>query len=208
MACEAIDISRLNSPYEPDFLLPNTFALDKPDLYSDLPEPKGVRELLDFSPSRATSNTYVPTSLFFIDYGRIHADSAEEVLSIFPVFFDNGFLPEISNLKSKIAANILGIPEWFLSFCDSASTAKNAQDIYPLVDGFSDLFLEKSYSKVDDILKFVDMRRFNELSIATLLRTTYPARDRLDSWYEALYEAERELCGRGLDSEKYLKGLR
>ncbi len=96
---------------------------------------------------------------------------------------------------------------WLKEFASKANAAFSAKDILPLVSGLRSLFTEKNYSAVDQLLCVVELKTFSSTALATLARTTFPARDKLHNWDASLTRIQNYLKSRGEDADHILRGL-
>ncbi len=126
-----------------------------------------------------------------------HSDTAALELSV-----PDGFSNTIdSSLGTEVA------PGWLVSFYKAAPLASNATDIYPLISGISSLFGSKDYASVDYILQSAPIETFSLISMITLVRTTFPAKNKLENWNSAVGKVKQIVVARGEDPSKLLRGL-
>lgn len=96
---------------------------------------------------------------------------------------------------------------WLADFYEEAATAKTAKSIYPLVSGISKLFGSKDYETVDRLLQHAPLDRLSPTALATLVRTTYPAKSKLNNWTSTVQAVYNKLDSQGLDASRILRGL-
>lgn len=96
---------------------------------------------------------------------------------------------------------------WLSDFYACSAQAATASDIYPLVSGVSALFRKKEYNTVDRLLSEVNLEKLSPTAMVTLVRTTFPARDKLESWNKTVVTIKDQLDSKGLDSANLLRGL-
>lgn len=68
------------------------------------------------------------------------------------------------------------------------------------------MFIKKDYQAVDNMLESLDMSLPFEDLVCTI-RTTYPARKKLNNWSNTLTKIKEELDRRGINSSQALRGL-
>lgn len=81
-----------------------------------------------------------------------------------------------------------------------------AKELYPIVAWVAGKFKDKNYKTVDQWLKETDLSK-STTELCTIIRTTYPARNKLEYWKETLLRLSSELENRGLNSSQILRGL-
>lgn len=96
---------------------------------------------------------------------------------------------------------------WLADFYSTALYANTAKDIYPLISGIAKLFEEKDYSTVNTILAEAQLDILSPTAMITLVRTTYPARKKLDNWDSKVINVKEKLDILGFDTTKTLRGL-
>jgi len=69
------------------------------------------------------------------------------------------------------------------------------------------LFKKKDYGSVEEILAIADLDNFSNTAMVALVRTTYPAKDKLNNWTDTVERVRENLVRKGLDAEKLLRGL-
>ena len=89
----------------------------------------------------------------------------------------------------------------------SYKNAHSAKEIYPIVSGFRELFVQKDYSKIDDILAGIDLSKLSITAMVTFVATTSPARSKLKNWHSTIHLISGELTSQELDAKQILKGL-
>ena len=94
--------------------------------------------------------------------------------------------------------------KFYTSVLDSASTVK---DIYPSVSILHNMMAEKNYSAVDEILGSIPTNRLSNLSMVSIVRTTYAMKRHLSAWYVCRDKVGKELSSRGEDTSQILRGL-
>jgi len=83
------------------------------------------------------------------------------------------------------------------------SGAKKAADIYPIISIIGDVFSKREYESVDRFLANADIEQYSDLAKVAMVRTTFPARNKLKEWHSA-----RDRVASLLDEpEKQLRGL-
>jgi hypothetical protein len=96
---------------------------------------------------------------------------------------------------------------WIQELYDKLDQKVSAKDMLPMVLSFAKMLEENKYDEVDNILSSIQTQRLHPLFLANLVRTTYPARNRLGMWPEALARVSAELTKRHMDKDKILRGL-
>lgn len=96
---------------------------------------------------------------------------------------------------------------WIQELYDKHNQKVSAKDMVPMVLSFAKMFEENKYDEVDKILTGIQIHRLHPLFLANLVRTTYPAKNRLKVWSEALAKVSGELAKRHMDKDKILRGL-
>lgn len=96
---------------------------------------------------------------------------------------------------------------WFNDFCNHAASVEKPAEIFPLVQGIATLFKKKDYGSVEEILAIADLDNFSNTAMVALVRTTYPAKDKLNNWTDTVERVRENLVRKGLDAEKLLRGL-
>lgn len=92
---------------------------------------------------------------------------------------------------------------------DVLSVATKSVDIFPLIQGITELFRFQKYDEVDGILKTVEVEKLSKLSRIAVIRFSYSARYNLSEWYDTRdrfykYVVETE----GIEeAEQQFKGL-
>lgn len=110
---------------------------------------------------------------------------------------------QYASIVSKVSQNLV----WLKNFYENALNANTAKEIYPLISGISDLFKEKKYKTVNDILAEAELDKMSPTAMTTLVRTTYPARNKLSNWNDKVVDIKQKLDLSGVDSKKVLRGL-
>ena len=116
-----------------------------------------------------------------------------------------GNYQKTDSYKTKIKKAAL---PWLESFLATAKSAKSSSDIYPLVDGVTDLFRKGKIGTVDHILSDTPLKDLNVLSTLTILRSTFSAKHKLPHWNSFLQKAEIRIAELGENPEVLLKGLK
>ena len=96
---------------------------------------------------------------------------------------------------------------WFNDFCTHAASVEKPAEIFPLVQGIATLFKKKDYGSVEEILTIANLDNFSNTAMVALVRTTYPAKDKLNNWVDTVERVRENLVRKGLDAEKLLRGL-
>lgn len=96
---------------------------------------------------------------------------------------------------------------WLAEFYESAIDAQSAPDIYPLVSGIAEMFRQKDYISVDNILCTAPLNSMSVTAMVTLVRTTYPARNKLTQWSKSLCSIREKLHSNGENAAALLRGL-
>ena len=104
-------------------------------------------------------------------------------------------------------SNLLDEHVWLAEFYESASNATKAKHVYPLISGIRELFVNKEYSVVDDILFEMDHSRLSHTAMVAFITSTFPARDKLANWPASVQKVKLSLERDGLNSNDILQGL-
>ena len=98
-------------------------------------------------------------------------------------------------------------PSWLTELYQIGEDAISAEDIQSAVSGITDLFISKDYSSVDTILAQLEVDKLSALSLVTIARSTFPARDNLQNWDRAITRISEQLEVLGKKPSKALRGL-
>lgn len=109
----------------------------------------------------------------------------------------------IKAVRTPIAAQL----GWLAEFYDQHSHASTAEEIFPLISGIGEMFQNKQYGAVDRVLSEAELATLSPTVMITLVRTTYPARKKLDHWSTAVEAVKDQLDSQGLDAKRLLRGL-
>lgn len=96
---------------------------------------------------------------------------------------------------------------WLAEFYEASIDAHSAADIYPLISGIAKVFKQKDYTSVDNILSTAPLNSLSVTAMVTLVRTTYPARSKLQEWDNSLHAIREKLISLGENSNSLLRGL-
>jgi len=130
-------------------------------------------------------------------------ETFESPTSVFQNVIENEDKTQYISLFTKISQELT----WLRDFYKTALMADTAKDIYPLITGISDLFSNKKYDIVDKILDQAELGKLSPTAMTTLVRTTYPARQKLSNWNRTVLNVKNVLEESGLDANKILRGL-
>ena len=86
-------------------------------------------------------------------------------------------------------------------------SANKAKDVYFIVKGFRDLFNVRDYENADSVLAGIDLSKLSPLAMVAFVRTTFPARHKLNNWHYTVELIRDELANQELDAENILRGL-
>lgn len=112
-------------------------------------------------------------------------------------------ITKITALRTAISAEL----DWLGEFYSKHSQASKAEEIFPLVKGVGEMFQKRQYGLVDRILNEAELDALSPTVMITLVRTTYPARKKLNKWSSAVGAVKDQLDSQGLDSKRLLRGL-
>lgn len=96
---------------------------------------------------------------------------------------------------------------WLGDFYESSKSAQSAREVLPVISGIKQLFAEKKYSVVSDILLEMEINKLSHTAMVAFISAAYPARDKLDSWSLSVDKVKMALSKDGLDPDDILKGL-
>jgi len=115
---------------------------------------------------------------------------------------DSGIF-SVTNYESSLLDDL----PWLADFYESAENIKSAEMIYPLIAGITNLFSAKDYETINKILIEVPLDKLSPTVMVALMRTTFPARNKLGNWKGAVQSVSDSLKSRGLNSARILRGL-
>lgn len=96
---------------------------------------------------------------------------------------------------------------WLKSFYDNAHNAESAKQILPLIAGIKELFSEKKYDTVNDILLEMDFKKLSHTAMVAFISATFPARHKLDGWPLSAQLVKVHLLSAGLEADEILHGI-
>jgi hypothetical protein len=136
--------------------------------------------------------------------------SATESISAFNQQYDSSVhsIQSDTNLQRVVLFN--GINDnlpWLSEFYKSAFEVSKAKQIYPLVSGIRELFINQEYAIVDDILLEMDHSKLSHTAMVAFITSTFPAREKLENWHLSVDRVKLSLEKDGLDSNDILQGL-
>lgn len=85
-------------------------------------------------------------------------------------------------------------------------TKEEIDQVGSIIDLISTLASESRFAAIDDLLQDIDLS-LSDLILMSYLRSTFPLRQKLYYWADALNKIKNELDARGLGRSKILHGL-
>jgi hypothetical protein len=96
---------------------------------------------------------------------------------------------------------------WLESFYETSEHADTAKQLLPLISGIKQLFADKQYSLVNDILLEMKLHKLSSAAKVAFISAAYPARNKLDNWSLSVDKVKSSLKLDGLDPENIFLGL-
>jgi hypothetical protein len=95
---------------------------------------------------------------------------------------------------------------WLADYYDKPDPT-TVPEVYPIVEKIAQLFSDKEYDLVEHMLGNSNFTRLQTGYLAVMLRTCYPARDKILNWSVHVRQAIYEIDQRGQDGKHILRGL-
>lgn len=137
-------------------------------------------------------------------------EDARECPTVWDAPQQEKFTPSVLHFREKDEITFcspMANLSWLAEFYEEADEAKTSIDIYPLISGISDLFSDKDYLSVDNILSSAPLDKLSVTAMVALIRTTYPAKSKLSHWDESLEAVRSKLASIGENHQSLLRGL-
>ncbi|MBA9070208.1 SAM-dependent methyltransferase [Methylobacterium sp. RAS18] len=99
-----------------------------------------------------------------------------------------------------------GMPEWATLLLDGGLHGPSEADYVEIIEHLREAGRIDAY-EIDEVLGRIPIDGLSELSLITLVRTSFGFRDRLSNWTQFRDRVESELAGRGRPARKILFGL-
>lgn len=135
-------------------------------------------------------------------------DSTQDVFDSTHTRFEKRWSLENSATKEVIVSDSVAqkLP-WLSKFYQNAKSANTASEVLPAISGIKQLFAEKQYDLVSDILLEMEINKLSPTAMVAMISAAYPARHKLDSWSLGVAKVKIALASNGLEPDQILKGL-
>lgn len=123
------------------------------------------------------------------------------------VFEKNWILDDSVTKRVNVSDSVAQKLPWLSAFYQNAKSANTAREVLPVIFGIKQLFAEKQYDLVSDILLEMEINKLSSTAMVAMISAAYPARHKLNSWSLGVAKVKIALASDGLEPDQILKGL-
>ena len=113
----------------------------------------------------------------------------------------------LANNDYRVVHSLAAMYPWLASFYEVSNTAASAKEIQPFVSGITDLYIENKFDIVNAIFEEMDVSQMSILSLITISRTAFRAKDKLNSWDVKFQQIKNRINELDYQCEKVLIGI-